>query len=57
MLQEKACTISIIVPVYKEEKNIPPFLERMERVLAETGFNVGFFATFLSILESSNLSK
>ena len=26
--------ISVVVPVYKEEKNIRPFLDRMEGVLA-----------------------
>lgn len=29
----KLCDLSIIVPVYKEEKNIKPFLERLEKVL------------------------
>jgi dolichol-phosphate mannosyltransferase len=29
--------ISVIVPVYKEEKNIEPFLGRMEKVLDKTG--------------------
>jgi dolichol-phosphate mannosyltransferase len=29
--------ISVIVPVYKEEKNIEPFLERTERVLEASG--------------------
>jgi len=31
--------ISIIVPVYKEEQNIKPFLERTEAVLNKTGLN------------------
>ncbi|MDR1943756.1 MAG: glycosyltransferase family 2 protein, partial [Synergistaceae bacterium] len=30
-------TISVVVPVYKEETNIDPFLERMERVLDGVG--------------------
>ncbi len=28
-----ACEISIVVPVYKEEKNISPFIDRIKRVL------------------------
>jgi glycosyltransferase involved in cell wall biosynthesis len=32
-MQGKLCDISVIVPVYKEEKNIKPFLERTEKVL------------------------
>lgn len=34
---QKACRISVVVPVYKEEKNIRPFLERMEPVLEQLG--------------------
>lgn len=33
MSKESACKISVVVPVYKEEANIKPFLERMEPVL------------------------
>ena len=29
--------ISVVVPVYKEEANIRPFLVRMEKVLAQMG--------------------
>ena len=31
---EPTCDLSVVVPVYKEEANIAPFLERMESVLA-----------------------
>jgi hypothetical protein len=31
---QKVPDISVVVPVYKEELNIRPFLERMEHVLA-----------------------
>jgi len=36
--------VSIVVPVYKEEKNIQPFLERMEKVLAsmKVGYEILF---------------
>ena len=37
MRQENRPDISVIVPVYKEEKNIQPFLARMEPVLAKMG--------------------
>lgn len=33
MSKETSCQISVVVPVYKEEANIKPFLERMEPVL------------------------
>jgi dolichol-phosphate mannosyltransferase len=33
MSKESACQISVVVPVYKEEANIKPFLDRMEPVL------------------------
>lgn len=33
MSKEATCQISVVVPVYKEEANIKPFLERMEPVL------------------------
>jgi polyisoprenyl-phosphate glycosyltransferase len=32
-----ACDLSVVVPVYKEEANIPPFVERMEAVLKGLG--------------------
>jgi glycosyltransferase involved in cell wall biosynthesis len=32
-IQPSKCDISIVVPIYKEEKNIRPFLSRMEPVL------------------------
>lgn len=32
-MQKNSCQISVVVPVYKEEANIKPFLERMEAVL------------------------
>jgi dolichol-phosphate mannosyltransferase len=31
------CALSVVVPVYREEANIPPFLERLEAVLKEMG--------------------
>jgi len=31
------CNLSVVVPVYREEANIPPFLERMEAVLKGLG--------------------
>jgi dolichol-phosphate mannosyltransferase len=31
------CDLSVVVPVYKEEANVPPFLERMEAVLKSLG--------------------
>ena len=36
--------VSIVVPVYKEEQNIQPFLERMEKVLAsmKVGYEILF---------------
>jgi dolichol-phosphate mannosyltransferase len=34
---ERSCTISVVVPVYKEADNIGPFLARMEPVLAQIG--------------------
>lgn len=33
------CKLSIVVPVYKEEININPFLARIEQVLGENGWN------------------
>src|SRR5882762_7594583 len=33
-MADERIEISIVVPVYKEEGNIRPFLERMEKVLA-----------------------
>src|SRR5262245_47701463 len=33
----RACDLSVVVPVYKEEASIPPFLERMEAVLRDLG--------------------
>lgn len=33
MASEKDYLLSVVVPVYKEEKNIEPFLERMEKVM------------------------
>lgn len=32
-MSKETCRISVVVPVYKEEDNIKPFLERMEKVL------------------------
>jgi len=32
-----ACDLSVVVPVYKEEANVPPFVERMEAVLKSLG--------------------
>ena len=34
---EPTCDLSVVVPVYKEEANIAPFLERMESVLKNLG--------------------
>ncbi|HEV8437432.1 MAG TPA: glycosyltransferase family 2 protein [Methylomirabilota bacterium] len=31
------CALSVVVPVYREEHNIPPFLERLEAVLKSVG--------------------
>src|SRR5215470_9012107 len=31
------CDLSVVVPVYKEEANVPPFVERMEAVLKGLG--------------------
>src|SRR5262245_11076478 len=31
------CDLSVVVPVYREEANVPPFLERMEAVLKSLG--------------------
>lgn len=42
MLNENIPAISIIVPVYKEEKNIKPFLERMEKVLDSLSYEILF---------------
>src|SRR5262249_23749340 len=33
----RACDLSVVVPVYKEEASIAPFLERMEAVLRDLG--------------------
>lgn len=34
---EKRLLLSVVVPVYKEEGNVPEFLRRMDSVLADTG--------------------
>ena len=38
MTQNRKAKISIVVPVYKEENNIRPFLKRLEPVLERVGF-------------------
>lgn len=42
MIESKGPVVSVIVPVYKEEKNIRPFLERMEKVLEPLSYEILF---------------